>query len=390
MADFETIDEEFLRRRAALKWRRWGEDVISLSVADIDFPAPREIKEGVIRALEEDRTPYGAYGGDPDVLEVVCEKLNRVNRIPATPDDVHMIPGTMLSIFLACYYALKPGDEAVICPAPVYPPFMENIENAQGVPVFNPLDFHNDLKLDLDDLKRRITPRTRLLMVSNPHNPSGRVFTREELEGIGQIAKDNNLLIFSDELYEDMIFEGKHVSIASLDADLFERTLSAFGFSKAFGIAGFRIAYIVCHGKHMQELKKRLHGMIVHADTLAQAAAKTALTNGAPWLERLMVHLREMRDYAIERLSAIRGVWCPVPQATPFLFPNLASFGMTSQEMTRHLEENAKVIVENGAEFGPPGEGHIRINFATAYPVLRDAFDRIEKALMKIRQGTMR
>ena len=389
MADFETIDEEFLRRRAALKWSRWGEDVISLSVADMDFPAPREIKEGVIRALEEDRTPYGAYGGDPDVLEVVCEKLSRVNRIPATPDDVHMIPGTMLSIFLACYYALKPGDEAVICPAPVYPPFMENIENAQGVPVFNPLDFHNDLKLDLDDLKHRITPRTRLLMVSNPHNPSGRVFTREELEGIGQIAKENNLLIFSDELYEDMIFEGKHVSIASLDADLFERTLSAFGFSKAFGIAGFRIAYIVCHGKHMQELKKRLHGMIVHADTLAQAAAKTALTNGTPWLERLMVHLREMRDYAIERLLAIRGVWCPVPQATPFLFPNLASFGMTSQEMTRHLEENAKVIVENGAEFGPPGEGHIRINFATAYPVLKEAFYRIEKVLMKIRQTAL-
>lgn len=389
MADFETIDEEFLRRRAALKWSRWGEDVISLSVADMDFPAPREIKEGVIRALEEDRTPYGAYGGDPDVLEVVCEKLSRVNRIPATPDDVHMIPGTMLSIFLACYYALKPGDEAVICPAPVYPPFMENIENAQGVPVFNPLDFHNDLKLDLDDLKHRITPRTRLLMVSNPHNPSGRVFTREELEGIGQIAKENNLLIFSDELYEDMIFEGKHVSIASLDADLFERTLSAFGFSKAFGIAGFRIAYIVCHGKHMQEIKKRLHGMIVHADTLAQAAAKTALTNGTPWLERLMVHLREMRDYAIERLSAIRGVWCPVPQATPFLFPNLASFGMTSQEMTRHLEENAKVIVENGAEFGPPGEGHIRINFATAYPVLKEAFYRIEKVLMKIRQTAL-
>jgi aspartate aminotransferase len=277
----------------------------------------------------------------------------------------------------------------VICPAPVYPPFMENIENAHGVPVFNPLDFRNDLKLDLDDLKSRITPRTRLLMVSNPHNPSGRVFTREELEGIGRIARENDLLVFSDELYEDMIFEGKHTSIASLDADLFERTLSAFGFSKAFGVAGFRIAYLVCRGKHMQELKKRLHGMIVHADTLAQAAAKAALTSGAPWLDRLMLHLRKMRDYALGRLSAIPGVWCPVPQATPFLFPNLASFGMTSQEMTRHLEESAKVVVQNGAEFGPHGEGYIRINFATAYPVLREAFDRIEKALIKVRKRTM-
>jgi aspartate aminotransferase len=384
MSEFDTIDEEFLRTRAALKWGCWEKDVISLSVADIDFPAAREIKDAVIRAVEEDRTPYGAYGGDADVLEVVCEKLNRVNRIAATPDDVHMIPGTMFAIFLACYYALQPGDEAVICPAPVYPPFMENIENAHAVPVFNPVDFQHELKLDLDDLKRRITPRTRLLMVSNPHNPTGRVFTREELEGLARIAQEHDLLIFSDELYEDMIFEGHHISMASLGPDLAERTLTAFGFSKAFGIPGFRIAYIVCCGRHMQELKKRLHGMIVHADTLAQAAAKAALTVAGHWLATFMGHLRNMRDYAHERLSAIQGVWCPAPQATPFLFPHIGSFGMTSLEITNYLQENARVIVQNGADFGPPGEGHIRINFATSYPVLRDALDRVERALIEI------
>jgi aspartate/methionine/tyrosine aminotransferase len=370
MAEFETVDRAFLRKRAALKWGPWGADIISLSVADIDFPPPREIKDGIIRAVEEDRAPYGAYGGDPDVLEVICEKLNRVNRIPATPDDVHMIPGTMFSIFLSCYYALKPGDEAVICPGPVYPPFMENIENAQAVPVFNPLDFQNGLKLDLDDLKRRITPKTRLLMVSNPHNPCGRVFTREELEGI--------------ELYEDMIFEGKHLSLASLSPGLFERSISVFGFSKAYGIPGFRIAYIVCHGAHMQELKKRLHGMIVHTDTLAQAAAKAALTKGGAWLGTFMAHLKKMRDYGIERLLRIPGVHCHVPQATPFLFPNIASFGMTSQEMTAYLEKEARVIVQNGAGYGPPGEGYIRINVATAQSVLKEAFDRIQTALMKL------
>ena len=386
MVEFDAIDKKFLRKRAALKWGPWKEDVISLSVADIDFPPPQEIKDGIIKAVEEDRTPYGQYGGDQDVIEVVCEKLNRVNRIPATPDDVHMIPGTMFSIFLSCYYALQPGDEAVISPAPVYPPFMENIENAEGVPVFNPLDFRNDLRLDLDDLNRRITQRTRLLMVSNPHNPTGRVLTQEELGGIGQIAQENNLLIFSDELYEDMVYEGKHVSLASLSSDLFERTISAFGFSKAFGIPGFRIAYIVCRGKHMQELKKRLHGMIVHTDTLAQAAAKAALTSGNPWLTSLMAHLKKMRDYGVKRLLSIPGIQCPLPQATPFLFPNIASFGTTSQGITEYLKKNAKVIVHNGAAYGPPGEGYIRINVGTAYPVLREAFDRIEKALIKIRQ----
>lgn len=384
MGRFEMIDEGFLRKRAALKWAPWAEDVISLSVADIDFRGPREIKEGILRALDEDRTPYGAYAGDPDVLEVVCEKLNRVNRLPATPDDVHMIPGTMFAIFLVCYYALRPGDEAVICPAPVYPPFMENVENAQGVVVFNPLNFSHNLMLDVDDLKRRITPRTRLLMVCNPHNPTGRVLSREELEAVGQIAEEKDLLVFTDELYEDMVFEGDHVSLASLSPELFERTLTVFGFSKAFGIPGFRVAYIVNRGRHMKELKKRLHGMIVHTDTLAQAAAKAALVHGEPWLDAFRVHLRKMRDDALRRLGGISGVWCPRPQATPFVFPNVACFGMTSLQMAAYLEKEARVIVQSGSDFGPHGEGHVRINVATAPSVMQEAFNRIETALKKL------
>jgi aspartate/methionine/tyrosine aminotransferase len=384
MSDFETVDKNFLFRRAALKWAPWPEDVISLSVADLDFVAPREIKQGIIRAVNEDRTPYGYYGGDSDVLEVVCEKLNRVNRIAATPDEVHMIPGTMFAIFLVCYYFLKPGDEAIICPAPVYPPFIHNVLNAQAVPIFNPLDFRNGLKLDLDDLRSRITSRTRLLMVSNPHNPTGRVFSLAELEGIGQIAREHDLLIFADELYEDMIFEGEHTSMASLSGDLFQRTVTVFGFSKAFGIPGYRIAYLVTGGKFMKDLKRRIHDIIVHTDTLAQAAAKAALISGSSWLNTLMKHLKKMRDYGVERVSKIPGIRCPVPEATPFLFPNISSFGMTSKEMTEYLKEKAKVIVMDGAEFGPPGEGFIRINFATSREVLKEAVDRIEKALREI------
>jgi len=381
VGEFEKIDRAFLRTRAAAKWGPWEEDVISLSVADLDFRAPREIKEAVIRSVQEDRTPYGALGGDPDVVEAVCEKLCRVNRIPATPDDVHMIPGTMFGIFLACCYGLRPGDEALICPAPVYPPFMANVENAQAVAVYNPLDLQGDLGLDLDDLRRRITARTRLIMVSNPHNPTGRVLTREELQGIADVAKEHDLLVFSDELYEDMIFEGEHLSLASMSDALFERTLTVFGFSKAFGIPGYRIAYIACRGQHMRELKRRLHGMIVHADTLAQAAAKAALTRGGPWIRGLMDHLRKMRDYSVERLNAVPGVRCPRPQATPFLFPNIASFGISSREMAEYLRDKARVVVMNGADFGPHGEGHIRINIATARPVLEEAMDRVEKAL---------
>jgi len=384
MTDFDSVDLEFLRKRAALKWGRWQEDVISLSVADLDFKAPAEITEAVIRAAREDRTPYGSYEGDTDVVKVVCDKLRRVNRIPATREHVHMIPGTMFAIFMACYYFLKPGDEAVICPAPVYPPFIHNVLNARATPVFNPLDFKNDLRLDLDDLKRRITPRTRMLMVSNPHNPTGRVFTREELEGLAEVAREHDLLIFADELYEDMLFEGNHVSLASLSDDMFRRTLTVFGFSKAFGIPGYRIAYIVTGGDFVTDLKKRIHDIIVHADTLAQAAAKAALTAGSEWISKLKAHLKEMRDFSLERLSRISGISCPMPQATPFLFPDVSGLGMTGKQATELLREKAKVIVMDGAEFGPPGENHVRINFATSRQVLREAFDRMEKTLSAV------
>ena len=385
MGKFDTVDYEFLRKRSVQKWGKWDEDTISLSVADIDFRAPDFIRQGVIQALEEDRTPYGPMSGDPELLEVISEKLNRANHIPAGPEDVHMIPGTMFAIFLACYYALSPGNEAVICPAPVYPPFIANIKNAQAQPVFNPVRYSRDrCALDLEDLEKQITPDTKLLMVCNPHNPCGLVLTRAELEGIAEIALKNDLLIFSDELYEDMVIEGEHTSLASLGPEVFERTLTVFGFSKAFGIPGYRIAYLVNHGEHLRQLKKLMHDIIVHTDALAQAAAKAALLHGEEWLASFRLHLREMRDYALERLAGLPGVWCSKPEGSPFVFPNLSSYGKTSREMSKFLLDRAKIVVPSGSDFGPPGEGHVRINVATARPVLEEAFDRMEAALREI------
>jgi len=166
-----------------------------------------------------------------------------------------------------------------------------------------------------------------------------------------------------------------------LSDDLFRRTLTVFGFSKAFGIPGYRIAYLVTGGEFAGALKKRIHDVIVHADTLAQAAAKAALTTGSPWISKLMAHLKEMRDYGVERLSRIPGVSCPVPQATPFLFPDVSGLGMTAKQLSEVLKEKAKVIVMDGAEFGPPGENYIRINFATSQEVLKEAFDRMENTI---------
>lgn len=378
---FSSVDQNFLRERSALKWGRWDKDVISLSVADIDFPPPRGIKEAIIESINEDRTPYGMHAGDPDVLDVVCEKLNRVNGIPATHDDVHMIPGTMFSIFISCYHVLKPGDETIICPAPVYPPFIFNIKNAKAVPVYNSIDYKNNCGLDLDLLRSQITDKTKMIMICNPHNPCGHVLTRRELETIAELAMENDLIIFSDELYEDMVFEGQHISMASLSPEIAKRTITSFGFSKAFGIPGYRIAYLVHQGERMKIIKDQIHDIIVHTDTMAQAAAKAALTKCDEWLPELRAHISRMQNYSQGRINQLKGVWCPTPQATPFLFPNIKSYGLSSDEMTDYLLENARIAVQSGSTFGPPGEGHIRINVGTSKDILESAFNRIEKAL---------
>jgi aspartate/methionine/tyrosine aminotransferase len=382
---FKQVNREFLRRRAALKWGAWGPDVLSLSVADLDFPAPEFIKEGVRKALDEDRAPYASLHGDPDVLAAAAEKVRRVNGIPVGPEDVAMVPGTMFAIWAVTQYALRPGDEALICPSPVYPHFMKKVAGAGGAAVHHSLTLAPEgARLDLAGIEARITPRTRLIMLCNPHNPCGVVLTRPDLEALVDLAIRHNLVLFSDELYEDMIFEGTHLSPASFSDQAFETTLTVFGFSKAYGFPGFRIAYVVGHGPHIKAIRQKAYEILVHTDTLAQAAALAALTHGGAWLKDLRAHLVRMRDLGLERLRAMPGVWCPTPQASPFLFPNFSAYGKTSAEMYDYLLKEAKVVLETGSDFGPAGEGHLRINFATSPDVLTEALDRIESALAKL------
>lgn len=379
--DFEKTDISFLRTRAVLKWGRWPEDVISLSVADIDYPPPMEVREAVSRWLSEDRAPYGHYQGDSELREALAKKLEERNGLKVSPDDIVVIPGTMFAIFLVCYLFLEPGDEAIISPSPVYGPFWKNIEASRAKPVAHDLDMDDGFKFRPEALPGLVSSKTRLIMVCNPNNPTGRVLSRWELEAIARVAEENDLLIFSDELYEDMVFEGEHISIASIGEDVFRRTITVYGFSKAFGIPGYRVAYMVVPGRLRSKVVEATKRIIVHADTLAQAAAMGAMIAAKRWLPSLMSHLKEMRDRVTDRLNSIPGVRCCRPQATPFVFPDLRSFGMRSEEIGKLLLERAKVVLHPGSQFGPSGEGFMRLNFATSWSILGEALKRIELLL---------
>ncbi len=384
MIDFSRTDREYLFRRSYQKWGRWGREVVSLSVADMDYPPPEEVREAVMEWLHQDRTPYGHVQGEPELREALAVKLKEANGLSVSGEDILMVPGTRFAIFLACYLSLSPGDEAILTPAPVYGAFARNVTAAGATPVAHCLIPEEGFRYHREGLGPLVTPRTRLLMVCNPHNPTGRVLDEEDLAAIAHTACQHGLTVFSDELYEDMVFEGDHRSIAALDPEVFQRTLTVFGFSKAFGIPGYRIAYMVVPPALRQRVMEASSRIIIHADTLAQAAAMGALKAAKRWLDPYRRHLQEMRDRSLERIGTIPGILCHKPQATPFLFPDVRGFGLRSRELARHLLEKGKVVVQPGSDFGPEGEGFIRLTLATSWDVLAEAFERIERALSQL------
>lgn len=378
------MDHTFLRQRALLKWGGWPEGVLSLSVADIDYPPPEEIQKSIMEWLLQERSPYGHYQGDGELRRLLAAKVRELNKIPATHDDIVVLPGTMFAIFLACYLFLGPGDEALLSPAPVYGPFWKNVEATGAKAVPHNLDMDRGLGFRREALSGLLNQRTRLLMVCNPHNPTGRVLSREELGALAKTALERDLVIFSDELYEDMVFNGEHVSMASLGPEVYERTLTVFGFSKAFGIPGYRVAYMVVPSGLRDRVVEASRRIIVHTDALAQAAAMGALKASSRWIPKFMAHLREMRDRAVELLNRMPGVLCHPPQATPFLFPDMRQLGMGSKELARFFLDRAKVVVQPGHLFGPAGDGFVRLNVATSWEVLGEALERMHRALERI------
>lgn len=383
--NFGHVDLSSLRKRAPLKWGRWPEGIISLSVADIDFSPPMEVRQAIEEWLDEERTSYGDYQGDPDLRALLAQKVKERNKIDVEPDDIVVVPGTMFAIFLACYLFLRPGDEAILSPSPVYGPFWANVRAAGATPVPHDLDMEDGFGFRLETLPGLITKTTRLIMVCNPNNPTGKVLSRSELEGIAELALKHDLIVFSDELYEDMIFEGEHISIASLSPEVVQRTITVYGISKSFGLSGYRVAYMVVPPQLRNRIVEATRRIMVHTDRLAQASLLGALRAYKTWVPALMAHLKEMRDRTVARLKSVEGLRCEFPQATPFVFPDMRSLGMTSQDLVRTFMEKAGVIVEPGSRFGESAEGFVRINVATSWGVLKEALDRLEHTIEELR-----
>jgi bifunctional pyridoxal-dependent enzyme with beta-cystathionase and maltose regulon repressor activities len=369
-----------LTTRKGRKWSRFSADVIPMWIADTDFGVAPEIKAAVIHAVQHEDLHYS---DERELLEMLAAKVQAVNGIPVSSAGVYLMQGVIPAMWLACRYACKPGDEVVVT-NPMYFPFFRAIESLNLKKVFWPLYAQDCYQFNIDTLQNIITPKTKLIFICNPHNPTGRVMTKSELSAIADLAHDHDLLIASDELWEDIVYPGHvHTSIAALNPDISHNTLSFFGFSKAYNIAGLQIGYIATTNETMlTKMKNAAQGILRGTSTIAQAAAKTILSGTVnSYLTQELQHLHTVRDYAIRQLQEIGDIHCNTIEGTYLLFPNLSAYGKPSSTLVNHLLTEAKVGVSDGSQFGTLGEGHIRINIATSLPVLQEALHRIAQAL---------
>lgn len=380
------INMKALRQRAFnLRWATLPADVIPLTAADPDFKCAPEIVEA-INAYSAERTfAYGPAEGLPQFREVIAATVLERKNISTSPELILPVDSAAQGMFVIAKYCLQPGDEAIIFD-PVDFLFRKSVESAGATPVLFPVDVQSG-KYDIELLRSLITPKTKMLCICNPHNPIGKVFSKAELEELGQVAIEHDLWIMNDEIWSDIIFpHHQFTSIASLSPEIAERTLTVYGFSKSFGLAGLRVGFIISPSAMVHEgiiETSQVRTTAFGVSTVSQVAAQAAFEKCWYWVDGFLQQLTLNKNYAVDRLNKMPGISCHHPQGCYLVFPDITGTKRSAASLTDILLKEGKVAVVPGAEqwFGPGAEGHIRICIATSHNILKEGLDRVEHTL---------
>ena len=380
------IDFQQLRERAFnLRWASVPEDVIPLTAADPDFKCASVIREAIEKYSQGGYFSYAPAEGLPQFKEAAHNFFKTKRCYIVAHSQILPVDSAAYGIYLVCKTILKPNDEAIIFD-PVDFLFQYSIENigAKAIRFSIPPGIE---KVNFSNIEELITPKTKLICLCNPLNPTGKVFKREELEELGKIALKHNIIILSDEIWSDIVFT-PHVftSIASISNSISNQVVTVSGFSKSYGLAGLRIGLVASSNKELFEriFASSLHQSTVHgANSLGQIAAAAAMNEAQDWLTNFVNHLQAMRDILTERINSIDGLKTIAPEGCYVSFVDITQTGMSSEEFHKHILEKAKVAVVPGLSkwFGPGAEGYIRISFATSSDIIHEAINRIEKSL---------
>ena len=354
-----------------------GRHVVHLEIGEPDFATPDNITEAAISAMHAGYTHYTPAGGIMEARQAVATFVSRRLGISADPLEVVLTPGSknvLLFVLLACVEA---GDE-VIYPDPGYPIYssLVNFIGAKPVPVR--LREERDFRMDLDELASLVTPRTRLLILNSPQNPTGGVLTAEDVAFIARLAVEHDLLVISDEIYSQIVYGNEHVSILS-QPDMKERTILMDGMSKAYAMCGWRLGY----GVAPRELASRMEALMINSSSCAAAFAQMAVIEAFESPEsdaavtRMVEQFRSRRDLVVAGLNAMPGVRCQTPQGAFYAFPNVEGTGLDERELADELLEQAGVALLPGSAFGPAGEGFLRLAYTQSEGDLRVGLERM-------------
>ena len=369
----------------ATKMQQAGERVIHMEIGRPDFDTPEKIKKAACDSLAKGNVFYTSNYGTPELRKAIAEWELEKNHVAYDPSEVLVTVGVGEGTYASMAAFLEEGDE-VLVPNPVWLNYIHVPSSLGAKPVTYHLKEENNYQIDLEELESKITDRTRMIVIVDPSNPTGGVFSRETLERLAEIAVRHDLLVLSDEIYEQLVYDGaEHISIASLPG-MKERTITLSGCSKAYSMTGWRLGYM-CAPKEIIQACVRVHQYtITCASSFVQEAAVTALKECDEEVEAMRREYQRRKDYVVKALNEIDGISCNNPKGAFYIFVNIKKLGKTSMEMAEYLLETAKVALVPGSAFGNGGEGYLRISYACGYEELTEACDRIKTAVEALRK----
>jgi aspartate aminotransferase len=360
-----------------------GKEIIHLEIGEPDFPTPPNITRAATEALQGGYTHYCASAGLPELRESIAAKVSHTRGVQVSADWVVVTPGAKPIMFYLILALIEEGDE-VIYPNPGFPIYESMINFVKGKPVPLPLLEKYQFRFDVKDLIARVTPKTKLIIINSPQNPTGGLLTKTDLEAIAEIAIQRDITVLSDEIYSQITYEGKHESIASLPG-MIERTVILDGFSKTYAMTGWRLGFGVMPPLLQKHISKLVTNSVSCTAPFIQRAGLEALAHTQAEVSRMVAEFRRRRDFVVQGLNDIPGIRCLCPAGAFYVFPNVQSFGKKSNEFADYLLYEAGVALLSGTSFGEFGEGYLRVSYANSIENLGEAISRIREATARLK-----
>jgi aspartate/methionine/tyrosine aminotransferase len=371
---------EVMARAKALEAQ--GKEIIHLQIGEPDFTTPKHIIEAAVAALREGQTHYSPAAGIRPLREAIVEEVYQRRGVKSKVEEVVVTPGAKPILYFAITALIDKGDE-VIYPNPGFPIYESVINFVGGTPVPLPLLEEKDFRFDPDEFKSLVTERTKLIIINTPQNPTGGILTRRDLEVIAEVVRQRNIMVLSDEVYKNIIYDGEHVSFYSLPG-MKERTILLDGFSKTYAMTGWRLGWGVMPEELAQKVEKLMINSNSCTSTFSQYAAIQALKGPTDEVDAFVEEFRRRRDFIVAGLNDIPGISCVTPKGAFYVFPNIKKLNVPSQKLEHHFLNEAGVAVLSGTAFGKYGEGYLRVSYANSIANIEKGLERIRKSLKNL------